>query len=58
MQLKDGYDRQAVDIPTTYTMVVMKEKRKVIKDQSYAGPASLWATEVLIDRLLEGATWN
>jgi hypothetical protein len=39
-------------------MVVMKEQRKVIKDQLYAGPSSLWATEVLIDRLLEGATWN
>ncbi len=58
MQLKDGYDRQMTDFPTTYTMVVMKGQRKVIKDQGYAGPSLLWATEVLIDRLLEGATWN
>ena len=58
MQLKDGYDRQAFDIPTTYTMVVMNGQRKVVMDQMYAGPSSLWATEVLISHLLDGATWD
>jgi len=58
MDLKDGYVMQVTDLPTIYTMVVMNGQKKVIKHYGFDGPSSLSVTEVLIDRLLEGATWN
>jgi len=59
MNLKDGYVENVTDISTTYTTVVMNGQRKVVMHYGDDdGPSSLWVTEVLIDRLLEGATWN
>ena len=58
MGLKDGYVRQVTDLATTYTMVTMKGQSKIVRDYGAAGPSSLLVTEVLIDRLLEGATWD
>lgn len=58
MELKDAYTRGVTDNPTTYTMVVMSGKQKIISNYANSGPTKLWAIEQLIDNLLTKAKWN
>jgi len=57
-ELQDGYRRAVTDNPTTYTMVVMNGKRKIISNYANAGPTKLWAIEQLIDDLMSKAKWD
>ena len=58
MSLGESYSRDITDQATTYTCVVMKEKRKVIRNYANAGPTKLWAVEQLIDKLILSASWD
>jgi len=57
VDLKDTYMRGITDSSTTYTMIVMNGKQKIISDYARSGPTKLWAIEELIDHLLVGAKW-
>ena len=58
MELEDAYTRMITDNSTTYTMVVMNGKRKVIRNYADAGPIKLWAIEQLTERLMEKVEWE
>jgi hypothetical protein len=58
MGLENDYDRMVTDAATTYTMVVMKGKRKTVSNYANAGPTKLWAIEQLIDDLMDEAKWE
>jgi Domain of unknown function (DUF6438) len=54
----DTYSAAFLDGPTTYTMVKKGTELKVIENYAGSGPATLWAIEQLIDKLLETAQWD
>ena len=58
MELKNTYTRGVTDSPTTFTMVLISGKQKVVSDYAHSGPTKLWATEQLVDNLLIKAKWN
>jgi hypothetical protein len=58
LDLRDGYGELGDDGETVYTTLVLKGRRKVVMDHSYAGPPKLWAIENLIDHILVNATWK
>ena len=58
MSLEDTYARMVTDNSTTYTMVVMDGKQKVIKNYADAGPTKLWAIQQLMDNLMGKAHWE
>lgn len=58
MELENVYFIGVTDCATTYTMVVMNGKRKVVRNYADAGPTRLWAIEQVIDGLMSKATWD
>jgi hypothetical protein len=58
MGFEDTYTSSFLDAPTTYIMVKKGSETKVIENYGNTGPATLWATENLIDDLLETAEWD
>lgn len=58
MELEDGYTRMITDNPTTFTTIVMNDKRKTVSNYANAGPTKLWAIEQLIDDLMAKANWK
>ena len=58
MEMEDAYTRAITDNPTTFTMVVMNGKRKVVSNYADAAPMKLWAIEQLVDSLMEKAAWD
>ena len=58
LNLKDNYSVAATDLPTTFSTVVKRGERKVIRNYGNAGPSQLWAVECLIDGLLDSAHWD
>lgn len=58
MEFQDEYRREVTDCATTYTMVVMDGKRKVISNYANTGPTTLWAIENLVDGLIARAEWK
>ena len=58
MELETNYRTSITDNPTTYTMVVVNGKKKVISNYANAGPTKLWAIENLIDDLMSKAEWK
>jgi len=56
--LPSNFSAPATDQPAVYTSIVVHGKRKIIYDYGNAGPSALWAVEQLIDKLLQGATWD
>jgi hypothetical protein len=55
---EDTYSANFLDAPTTYLMVKTGNETKVIENYGNTGPATLWAIEQLIDKLLESAEWD
>jgi hypothetical protein len=58
MAFEDEYHPGVTDQSTTFTVVVMNGRRKVIENYANAGPSSLWAIEHLIDDLMAKAEWK
>jgi hypothetical protein len=58
MKFENEYRREVTDLSSTYTMVVMHGKRKVIRNYANTGPTTLWAVENLIDGLMAKADWK
>jgi hypothetical protein len=54
----DSYTANVTDMATVYTNVVTNGKRKIVSNYARSGPASLWATEMLIDNLVEQTVWD
>lgn len=48
VELEDAYRRKVTDNPTTYTMVVVNDKRKTVSNYANAGPTKLWANNSLL----------
>jgi hypothetical protein len=57
-ELEDAYDQSTTDCSTVYSSVVMRGKRKVVRNYASAGPTKLWAIERLIDDLMREVKWN
>lgn len=58
MALEDRYAVPLTCKATVYTTVVMNGVTKEVSNYGGAGPATLWAIETLIDRLLLEAEWD
>lgn len=56
--LQHTYTGSDLDGSAVFTSVVRDETRKVVRNDSRAGPPELWALEQLIDKLLGDATWR
>ncbi len=55
--LQRAYEANATDLPSTYVMVVVDGKKKVVRNYGNAGPSKLWAIQELIDDLMIDAEW-
>lgn len=59
MNMEANYDLPMIaDFPSTYTMAVVGEKRKLVRNYGDLGPVKLWALQQSIDSLLTGAEWD
>lgn len=59
MNLDSVYDLPTVaDFHTTYTTVVVGDKRKLIKNYGDLGPTKLWVFQQAIDSLLAEVQWD
>ena len=58
MTLNNHYQATVSDNPTTFTMAVMHDTRKTIRNYASAGPTKLWAIEELMDGLLNRVRWD
>lgn len=56
--LEDDYVSGYADVQTSYTYVERAGVEKVVRDEGNSAPATVWALELLIERLLEGAVWD
>lgn len=57
-QLADNYELPVTDQQSVYTMEVVDNQRKIIRNYGQAGPMSLWAIEQLIEKMLVQADWQ
>jgi len=53
-----AYHLPVTDMPSVYSMVETKQGRKIVRNYANVGPATLWAFEQLIDKLLLEAKWD
>lgn len=59
MNLESVYDLPTVaDFHTTYTTVVLADKRKLVKNYGDLGPTKLWVFQQAIDSLLAEVQWD
>jgi hypothetical protein len=59
MNMESDYDLPTItDLPVTYSMVVRKEKRKLIRNYGSLGPIELWAFERAAESLLAEVEWD
>jgi len=58
MALANRFDVGALDVPSTYTMVEWAGVTHVVLDVGNVAPATVWAFGMLIDQMLELATWE
>jgi hypothetical protein len=58
MKLENEYRTGVTDSATTFTMVVMNGRKKIISNYAESGPTKLWAIEHLIDDLMSNAEWK
>lgn len=56
--LADTYRAEIMDDAAAFTLVETPEETKVIMNYARSAPATVWALEALIDRLLATATWD
>jgi hypothetical protein len=42
MGLQDNYEKEVSDVSATLTMVVMNDKRKIVRNYGGFGPTKLW----------------
>ena len=59
MNMESDYDLPSItDLPVTYSMVILEEKRKLIRNYGSLGPIELWAFERAADSLLADVVWD
>ncbi len=59
MNLDNTYGRVvSSNRPIMYTTVVKRGQKKVVEDFAQSGPATLWAIEELIDKMLSKTLWE
>ena len=59
VNMESDYDLPTItDLPVTYSMVVRKEKRKLIRNYGSLGPVELWAFERAAESLLADVEWD
>jgi len=56
--MQDRYFIPVTDSPTTYTLVTINGRTKIISNYANSGPTTLWAIEELIDKLILKANWD
>jgi Domain of unknown function (DUF6438) len=54
----DYKDISVTDMETTYTLFVIDGTEKLISNYANSGPATLWAIEQLIDKLVSETKWD
>ena len=57
-QLADNFELPVTDQQSVYTMEVIDNQRKIVRNYGQAGPMSLWAIEQLIEKMLVQADWQ
>ncbi len=59
MNMESDYDLPTIsDLPVTYSMVVLRENRKIIRNYGSLGPIELWAFQQAGESLLAEVEWD
>jgi len=58
MGYEHTYTARVFDLSTVYTSVVYRGERHMVRHDARAGPPALWATEQILDKLLDEADWH